>query len=200
MEMLAEEPELGKLDIFKFMYPDTVTAEVKDKKGLTKTERYWTIVLQDMGGMDADTKEAIREAWEYLMTTDGIGNYDEEDCKELAKDLFMYCFYQHGFDFSYKSFMHLTPTEVKENIKVERKDSLPLSEWKTIKPNSNDVYVWSNNVFGQKEEAIDKYDAVILAVAHNEFQQIEVPALLAQNGVIYDVKGILPRDIVDGRL
>ena len=46
----------------------------------------------------------------------------------------------------------------------------------------------------------DKYDAVILAVAHNEFQQIEVPALLAQNGVIYDVKGILPRDIVDGRL
>lgn len=46
----------------------------------------------------------------------------------------------------------------------------------------------------------DKYDAVILAVAHNEFQQIEVPTLLAQNGVIYDVKGILPRDIVDGRL
>lgn len=46
----------------------------------------------------------------------------------------------------------------------------------------------------------DKYDAVILAVAHKEFQHIEVPALLAQNGVIYDVKGILPRDIVDGRL
>lgn len=46
----------------------------------------------------------------------------------------------------------------------------------------------------------DKYDAVILAVAHKEFQHIEVPALLAHNGVIYDVKGILPRDIVDGRL
>lgn len=46
----------------------------------------------------------------------------------------------------------------------------------------------------------DKYDAVILAVAHKEFLHIEVPALLAQNGVIYDVKGILPRDIVDGRL
>ena len=46
----------------------------------------------------------------------------------------------------------------------------------------------------------DKYDAVILAVAHKEFQQIEVPSLLARNGVIYDVKGILPRNIVDARL
>lgn len=46
----------------------------------------------------------------------------------------------------------------------------------------------------------DKYDAVILAVAHKEFQQIEVSSLLTHNGVIYDVKGILPRDIIDGRL
>lgn len=191
MEMLAEEPELGKLDIFKFMYPDTVTAEVKDKKGLTKTERYWTIVLQDMGGMDADTKEAIRESWEYLMTTDGIGNYDEEDCKELAKDLFMYCFYQHGFDFSYKSFMHLAPTEVKENIKVERKDSLPLSEWKTIKPNSNDIYVWSNNLFGHKEEAIDKYDAVIGRENSLQGKSYQLPDEITRNTVKYLIETAL---------
>ena len=44
------------------------------------------------------------------------------------------------------------------------------------------------------------YDAVILAVAHKEFLDIDVKTLVKPNGVVYDVKGILPRDIVDGRL
>ena len=44
------------------------------------------------------------------------------------------------------------------------------------------------------------YDAVVLAVAHKEFLDLDVKALVKDNGVIYDVKGILPRDIVDGRL
>lgn len=46
----------------------------------------------------------------------------------------------------------------------------------------------------------DKYDAIILAVAHKEFLQMDVSSFLADNGVIYDVKGVLSRDIVDGRL
>ena len=44
------------------------------------------------------------------------------------------------------------------------------------------------------------YDAVILAVAHNEFQHLDVKTLLKPNGVVYDVKGVLPRDVIDGRL
>ena len=44
------------------------------------------------------------------------------------------------------------------------------------------------------------YDAVILGVAHKQFLDIDVKSLLKENGVIYDVKGILPRSIVDGRL
>ena len=44
------------------------------------------------------------------------------------------------------------------------------------------------------------YDAVILAVAHDQFKELDVKALTKPNGVIYDVKGVLPRDIVDGRL
>ena len=44
------------------------------------------------------------------------------------------------------------------------------------------------------------YDAVILAVAHDQFVNFDVKALVKPNGVIYDVKGILSRDIVDGRL
>lgn len=51
---------------------------------------------------------------------------------------------------------------------------------------------------GQLEGA---FDAVVLAVAHNEFRDMEVRRLLAtENGVVYDVKGILDRDIIDGRL
>ena len=46
----------------------------------------------------------------------------------------------------------------------------------------------------------EKYDVVILSVAHKEFLELDVKSLVKNNGVIYDVKGILPRDIVDGRL
>ena len=44
------------------------------------------------------------------------------------------------------------------------------------------------------------YDAVILAVAHKEFMEMRFKELLSKNGVIYDVKGCLPREIVDARL
>ena len=44
------------------------------------------------------------------------------------------------------------------------------------------------------------YDAVILAVAHKEFQTLDVRALTCAGGVVYDVKGVLQRDVVDGRL
>ena len=44
------------------------------------------------------------------------------------------------------------------------------------------------------------FDAVILAVAHKEFLDMDVKTLVREGGVIYDVKGILPREIVDGRL
>lgn len=46
----------------------------------------------------------------------------------------------------------------------------------------------------------EKYDAVILGVAHKEFLELDVKSLVKESGVIYDVKGILPRDIIDGRL
>lgn len=48
----------------------------------------------------------------------------------------------------------------------------------------------------------ERYDAVILGVAHNQFLDLDVRSLLADsaNGVVYDVKGILPREIIDGRL
>lgn len=47
-----------------------------------------------------------------------------------------------------------------------------------------------------------KYDAVILAVAHNQFADLDVRSLLIDDasGVVYDVKGTLPRNVIDDRL
>lgn len=44
------------------------------------------------------------------------------------------------------------------------------------------------------------YDAVILAVSHNEFRKLDVRSLVKKEGVVYDVKGFLDRNTVDGRL
>jgi len=48
----------------------------------------------------------------------------------------------------------------------------------------------------------DKFDAAIVAVAHRQFRQMEIDfdALLEKNHVIFDVKAIMPRDLIDGRL
>jgi UDP-N-acetyl-D-galactosamine dehydrogenase len=71
---------------------------------------------------------------------------------------------------------------------------------------------WVNLEEAKKEYGIDclanapnssDYAAIILAVAHDSFLQMGssgIRALGMANAVIYDVKGILPRDEVDGRL
>ena len=68
---------------------------------------------------------------------------------------------------------------------------------------------WANPVSIKHEYGIDivnelarkeKYDVVILGVAHKEFLALDVKSLVKEMGVIYDVKGILPREIIDGRL
>lgn len=48
----------------------------------------------------------------------------------------------------------------------------------------------------------DKFSAAIFAVAHRQFVQrdFDFDRLLEKNHVIFDVKGILPREFVDGRL
>jgi len=48
-----------------------------------------------------------------------------------------------------------------------------------------------------------KYDAIIIAVSHQEFKDMgaeEIHALGKENHVVYDIKYILPSDDVDGRL
>ena len=67
---------------------------------------------------------------------------------------------------------------------------------------------WANPDVAQHEYGVTvvnefpqgEYDAAILAVAHNEFKDIDIPSQLKSNHVIFDVKGFLPREIIDGRL
>lgn len=46
----------------------------------------------------------------------------------------------------------------------------------------------------------EKFDAVILAVAHDQFKEMDIHSLVKDTHIIYDIKGILPKDMVDGRL
>jgi UDP-N-acetyl-D-galactosamine dehydrogenase len=59
-----------------------------------------------------------------------------------------------------------------------------------------------NHEYGLKliGKPVDKYDAIILAVAHKEFIDIEWTHLKHDRTIIYDVKGILDRSIVTARL
>ena len=48
-----------------------------------------------------------------------------------------------------------------------------------------------------------KYDAIILAVNHDQFKEMganKIHALGRENHILYDVKNVLPKDSVDGRL
>jgi UDP-N-acetyl-D-galactosamine dehydrogenase len=68
---------------------------------------------------------------------------------------------------------------------------------------------WANPAEVQHEYDIDvinqlrpgvKYDAIVLAVAHDEFKKLELSTLSASTSVLYDVKGVLPKELVDNRL
>ena len=44
------------------------------------------------------------------------------------------------------------------------------------------------------------YDAIVLAVSHNEFLELDIQKLKSDIGVIFDVKSLLPKNAVDARL
>ena len=45
-----------------------------------------------------------------------------------------------------------------------------------------------------------EYDAIVLAVAHREFAEFNLNKYKKADSVVFDIKGILPREAVDGRL
>lgn len=72
-----------------------------------------------------------------------------------------------------------------------------------------DIYdPWASPAIAKHEYDIDitndvptsKYDAIILAVSHKEFAELDVKAFVNKKHVIFDVKGFLDKEMVDGRL
>ena len=67
---------------------------------------------------------------------------------------------------------------------------------------------WASPAVAKHEYNIDitneiptgKYDAIILAVSHKEFAELDVKNFGNENHVIFDVKGFLDKEMVDGRL
>jgi len=85
----------------------------------------------------------------------------------------------------------------------------------TLREYTNNIIVydpWADAASVKKEYGIEitsgdieklngKFDAVILGVAHKDFKNLDVRALLkSDNGIVYDVKGALDRTVIDGRL
>lgn len=47
---------------------------------------------------------------------------------------------------------------------------------------------------------VKKYHAIILAVAHDEFKTLDISSLKQEKAIVYDVKGIWPKDQINARL
>jgi len=71
-----------------------------------------------------------------------------------------------------------------------------------------DVYdPWANKAEVKKEHGIElvselaaNYDAIVLTVAHQEFLNLPYASLKAEGGIIFDIKSVLDRALVDARL
>lgn len=83
--------------------------------------------------------------------------------------------------------------------------------YSTLKEYTDNITIydpWANQEHVEREYGVkivndlpsEKFDALIMAVAHNEFKTIDLVSLLKSTSVVYDVKGFLDRDKVDGRL
>ena len=70
--------------------------------------------------------------------------------------------------------------------------------WATIEEVQHEYGVTiANNTSELKQNG---YNAVILAVAHEKFKELDINAFQAEKSILYDVKGILNKEMVDGRL
>ena len=82
---------------------------------------------------------------------------------------------------------------------------------KTLEDYNANVVVhdpWASPAIAQHEYGLElhnelpegQYDAVILAVAHDEFNALDIPRITNGTRVVYDVKGVLEREAVDAKL
>lgn len=89
--------------------------------------------------------------------------------------------------------------DIYETLKEYSKNVVIYDPWANPELVKHEYGVVSQN--GDIDALKGKFDAVILAVAHKEFLNVNVRDFLKDDsGVVYDVKGLLPKEQIDGRL
>jgi UDP-N-acetyl-D-galactosamine dehydrogenase len=67
---------------------------------------------------------------------------------------------------------------------------------------------WADPAIAKHEYGIElrnnlpegKFDAIILAVAHNKFKDLDITKITNGSKVVYDVKGVFEDEVIDGKL
>ncbi|HQT24189.1 MAG: UDP-N-acetyl-D-galactosamine dehydrogenase [Sphingobacteriales bacterium 17-39-43] len=91
-------------------------------------------------------------------------------------------------------------TKVVDIIKVLKEYSIEITLWDPWANPEEVMHEYGlvcHNVLPNK---VKDFDGAILAVAHEEFMKVDIKSLVKPNSIIYDVKSILAKDKVDGRL
>lgn len=102
LSVLNSNPELAKLAIFSNMDYNIFEEGIID------------ITINNVNNQESYVKNEMTESWEEL--------YRNEETRALAEELFYYCYYKAGFNYSPISFMHLSPSILKMNLEVNKED------------------------------------------------------------------------------
>lgn len=71
--------------------------------------------IADSGALTPTQKDEVRDSWEVLLTN--------PELSQVAKDLYMYSYYQSGFGFGVIGFNHLAPLELKLQLDLSGETS-----------------------------------------------------------------------------
>lgn len=124
LQYIHENPSIKKNPLFQYMTPT-----VNKKTGNIG------IRIGNIGGLHESNINELKEAWEEL--------YEEN--KDLAMDLFLYNFYQKGFNYSYSTFLNLAPVSLKQDIKVGFVDGKEMSYLEMLQKMLDPNSIFSSN-------------------------------------------------------
>ena len=125
---------------------------------------------------------------------DSMGNYvASETVKQMLKKDFKVKNSEIlvlGFAFKENctDFRNTKVTDIVKNLQEFGANVTVYDSWINTEAAKKEYNVKVENVLPNK-----KFEAIILAVPHQDFLNLNLKNLLAENGIIYDVKGILPK-------
>lgn len=91
-------------------------------------------------------------------------------------------------------------TKVVDIIKVLKEFNIDITLWDPWANPEEVFHEYGINSVNELSDTDHSFDGAILAVAHNEFLKLNIRSVLKSNSVVYDVKSVLDKISVDGRL